>query len=59
MIDHTLEEDEAFSLMEQSSARKMAIRNPSRETKLLMEVALLTDLVRELADRVRQLEGKQ
>jgi hypothetical protein len=26
---------------------------------LLMEVALLTDLVRELADRVRQLEGKQ
>ena len=59
MIDHTPEEDEAFSLMEQSTVRKMAIRNPSKETKLLMEVALLTDLVRELADRVRQLEAKQ
>jgi len=59
MIDHTPEEDEAFSAMEQSSIRKEIISNPSRETKLLMEVALLTDLVRELADRVRQLEGKQ
>ena len=59
MIDYTPEEDEAFSLMEQSSVRKMAIRNPSKETQLLFEVALLTDLVRELADRVRQLEGKQ
>jgi len=59
MIDHTPEEDEAFSAMEQSTVRKMAIRNPSKETKLLMEVALLTDLVRELADRVRQLEAKQ
>jgi hypothetical protein len=59
MIDHTPEEDEAFSLMEQSSIRKEIISNPSRETKLLMEVALLTDLVRQLADRVRQLEGEQ
>lgn len=59
MIDHTPEEDEAFSAMEQSTVRKMAIRNPSKETKLLLEVALLTDLVRELADRVRQLEAKQ
>jgi hypothetical protein len=59
MIDHTPEEDEAFSLLEQSSVRKMAIRNPSKETKLMLEVALLTDLVRELADRVRQLEAKQ
>jgi hypothetical protein len=59
MIDHTPEEDEAFSAMEQNSVRKETIRNPSKETKLLLEVALLTDLVRELADRVRQLEGKQ
>jgi hypothetical protein len=44
--------------MEQSSVRKEIISNPSKETKLLMEVALLSDLVRELADRVRQLEGK-
>lgn len=58
MIDHTPEEDEAFSAMEQSSIRKEIIKS-SKEVKLLMEVALLTDLVRELADRVRQLEAKQ
>lgn len=59
MIDHTPEEDEAFSAMEQSSVRKEIISNPSKETKLMLEVALLTDLVRQLADRVRQLEAKQ
>jgi hypothetical protein len=59
ILTETPEETEVFSTMEQSSVRKMAIRNPSKETKLLMEVALLTDLVRELADRVRQLEAKQ
>jgi hypothetical protein len=59
ILTETPEEHEAFSAMEQSSVRKMAIRNPSKETKLMLEVALLTDLVRELADRVRQLEGKQ
>ena len=59
MIDHTPEEDEAFSAMEQSSVRKEIISNPSKETKLMLEVALLTDLVRELSDRVRQLEAKQ
>lgn len=58
MIDHTPEEDEAFSAMEQSSIRKEIIKS-SKEVKLLMEVALLTDLVRDLADRVRQLEAKQ
>jgi len=58
MIDHTPEEDEAFSAMEQSSVRKEIISNPSKEAKLLLEVALLTDLVRDLADRVRQLEAK-
>lgn len=59
MIDHTPEEDEAFSAMEQSSIRKEIISNPSKETKLLMKVALLTDMVLELADRVRQLEARQ
>ena len=58
MIDNTPEEDEAFSAMEQSSIRKEIIKS-SKEVKLLMEVALLTDLVRQLADRVRQLEAKQ
>ena len=59
ILTETPEETEVFSTMEQSSVRKMAIRNPSKETKLLLEVALLTDLVRELADRVRQLEDRQ
>jgi hypothetical protein len=59
MIDHTPEEDEAFNQVErQSNVKKEILRNPSKETQLLLEVALLTDLVRELADRVRQLEGK-
>lgn len=56
MIEHTPQEDEAFSAMEQSSVRREAIRNPSKETVLAMEVALLTSLVRDLAERVRQLE---
>jgi hypothetical protein len=60
MIDHTPEEDEAFNQVErQSNVKKEILRNPSKESQLLMEVALLTDLVRGLADRVRQLEGKQ
>ena len=60
MIDHTPEEDEAFNEVErQSNIKKEIISNPSKETKLLLEVALLTDLVRDLADRVRELEGKQ
>lgn len=59
ILTETPEEQEAFSAMEQSSVRKMAIRNPSKETKLILEVALLTDLVRELSERVRQLEAKQ
>ena len=42
-----------------SKVKQEIISNPSKETKLLMEVALLTDLVRQLADRVRQLEAKQ
>lgn len=60
ILIETPEEEEAFNQVERNSKVKQEIlRNPSKETKLLMEVALLTDLVRELADRVRQLEGKQ
>jgi len=56
----TPEEHEAFNQVERNSKVKQEIlRNPSKETKLMLEVALLTDLVRQLADRVRQLEGKQ
>jgi hypothetical protein len=60
ILTETPEEHEAFNQVErQSNIKKEILRNPSKETKLLLEVALLTDLVRELADRVRQLEGKQ
>lgn len=60
ILIETPEEHEAFNEVErQSNVKQEILRNPSRETKLLMEVALLTDLVRQLADRVRQLEGKQ
>ena len=60
VLTETPEEHEAFNQVErQSNIKKEILRNPSKETQLLMEVALLTDLVRQLADRVRQLEGKQ
>ena len=60
ILIETPEEQEAFNQVERNSNVKQEIlRNPSKETKLLMEVALLTDLVRDLADRVRQLEAKQ
>ena len=60
ILIETPEEQEAFNQVERNSKVKQEIlRNPSKETKLLLEVALLTDLVRELAERVRQLEGKQ
>ena len=54
----TLEEKEVFSAMEQSSVRKEAIRNPTKEAKLVAEVAILTELVRVLSDRVTELEAK-
>jgi hypothetical protein len=60
ILTETPEEHEAFNQVErQSNVKKEILRNPSKETKLMLEVALLTDLVRQLADRVRQLEGKQ
>lgn len=60
ILTETPEEQEAFNQVERNSKVKQEIlRNPSKETKLLLEVALLTDLVRQLADRVRQLEAKQ
>ena len=54
----TPEEKEFFSVMEQSSVRKEAIRHPSKEAKLVAEVTLLTELVRVLSDRVTELEAK-
>lgn len=54
----TLEEAEIFSAMEQSSVRKEAIRQPTKEAKLIAEVALLTEAVRLLSKRVDELETK-
>jgi hypothetical protein len=54
----TPEEKEFFSVMEQSSVRKEAIRHPSKEAKLVAEVTVLTELVRVLSDRVTELEAK-
>jgi hypothetical protein len=54
----TPEEKEFFSAMEQSSVRKEAIRHPSKEAKLVAEVAVLSELVRVLSDRVTELETK-
>jgi hypothetical protein len=44
--------------MEQSSVRKEAIRHPSKEAKLVAEVAILSELVRVLSERVTELEAK-
>ena len=54
----TPEEKEFFSAMEQSSVRKEAIRHPSKESKLIAEVTVLSELVRVLSDRVTELEAK-
>jgi hypothetical protein len=54
----TPEEKEFFSAMEQSSVRKEIIRNPTKEAKLVAEVAILSELVRVLSDRVTELEAK-
>ena len=54
----TPEEKEFFSAMEQSYVRKEIIRHPSTEAKLVAEVAILSELVRVLSDRVTELEAK-
>ena len=58
ILTETPEEAEVFSAMEQSYVRKEIIRNPSKEAKLIAEVAVLTELVRVLSDRVTELEAK-
>ena len=54
----TKEEAEVFSAMEQSSVRKEAIRQPTKEAKLAAEIAILTEVVRQLSKRVDELETK-
>ncbi len=55
-------EDEEFNRVEMESRIKQDyvrdIKQPSRE-QLMAEVAVLTELVRVLSGRVKELEGKQ
>jgi hypothetical protein len=55
----TPEEDEAFNDIERMSKIKQEILlNPSKEAKLIAEVTVLTEMVRVLSDRVKELESK-
>jgi hypothetical protein len=58
ILTETPEEAEVFNAMEQSSVRKEAIRHPSKEAKLIAEVAILSELVRVLSERVTELEAE-
>jgi hypothetical protein len=52
-------EDEAFNDIERMSKIKQEIiNNPSKETKLKIEVALLTECVRVMSERITKLENK-
>ena len=52
----TPEEREVFSAMEQSSVRKMAIRNLDKYQSIMEELTLARMLIRELGDRLAKLE---
>lgn len=55
----TPEEDEAFNDIERMSKVKQEIlRHPSKESQLIAEVAILTEMVKVLSARVAELEGK-
>lgn len=55
----TLEEKEAFNEVERRSKVKLEIlANPSKESRLKIEIALLTEMVRHLSNRVTELEKK-
>ena len=55
----TAEEDEAFNDIERMSKVKQEIlNNPSKEAKLIAEVQALTEMVRVLSEKVKELESK-
>lgn len=59
LVISTIEEEEAFNDIERMSKIKQEIiRNPSKEAQLIAEVAILTEAVRVLAARVKELESK-
>ena len=51
-------EDEAFNEIERRSKVKQTLIVESKETKLITEVAMLTEMVRALSDRIAELEKK-
>lgn len=56
----TAEEIEAFNDIERmSKVKQEIINNPSKETKLTIEVALLTECVRVMSKRITALENKK
>ena len=55
----TMEEEEAFNEIERRSKVKQEIlSNPSKEAKLIAEVAMLTEVVKVLSERISKLENK-
>ena len=55
----TPEEDEAFNEIERrSKVKQEIINNPSKEAKLRIEIALLTECVRVMSERITALENK-
>jgi hypothetical protein len=62
MMEETPEEREEFNRVERESKAKQesirGIKYPTRE-QLMAEVAILTEMVRVLSDRVAELEGKK
>jgi len=58
MIPVTPEEDEVFNDIERlSNVRKEMLRTPTKEARLIAEVAVLTEMVKVLSARIKELEG--
>ena len=58
LVTSTPEEEEAFNDVERMSKIKQEIlRNPSKEAQLIAEVAMLTEMIRVLSNRVFELEA--
>jgi len=57
MIPVTPEEDEVFNDIERlSNVRKEMLRTPTKEARLIAEVAVLTEMVKVLSARIKELE---
>ena len=59
MIPILPEEDEVFNDIERlSNVRKEMLRTPHKEARLIAEVTVLTEMVRVLSGRIKELEDK-